>query len=173
MSQTRLQQEYPVPGEVFDYLVENQGETVRVSWDRDELELAIWTNDANEGWCRTPDGYQHRFLWTWTGDHLHLWLDGDLTIFESVGDARQAERGARTGGAGGNDVLAPMPGSVERILVEAGDPVERGQTLIIMESMKMELEIAAHRAGVVKQIPVEQGAQVDKGMRLVELEESS
>jgi len=49
--------------------------------------------------------------------------------------------------------------------------VERGQTVIIMESMKMELSVAVHRDGVVKQIPVERGDQVDKGMRLLELEE--
>jgi 3-methylcrotonyl-CoA carboxylase alpha subunit len=49
--------------------------------------------------------------------------------------------------------------------------VKRGQTVIIMESMKMELTIAAHRDGVVKRIPVEQGGQVEKGMRLLELED--
>jgi biotin carboxyl carrier protein len=40
-----------------------------------------------------------------------------------------------------------------------------------MESMKMELTIAAHRDGVVKRIPVEQGGQVENGMRLLELED--
>ena len=49
--------------------------------------------------------------------------------------------------------------------------MERGQTVIIFESMKMEIEIAAQRDGVVKRVAVELGAQVDKGMRLVELEE--
>jgi len=60
---------------------------------------------------------------------------------------------------------------VEQILVRPGDIVERGQTLIIMESMKMELEIAAPRAGVVKRIAVIQGGQVEKGMRLLELDD--
>ena len=67
--------------------------------------------------------------------------------------------------------MAPMPGTVEQILVRPGDIVERGQTLIIMESMKMELEIAAPRAGVVKRIAVIQGGQVEKGMRLLELDD--
>ena len=67
--------------------------------------------------------------------------------------------------------MALMPGTVKQILVAPGDSVERGQTVIIMESMKMELTIAAHRDGVVKRIPVEQGGQVEKGMRLLELED--
>ena len=65
-----------------------------------------------------------------------------------------------------------MPGTVEQILVQPGDIVERGQILIIMESMKMELEIAAPQAGVVKRVAVEPGGQVDKGMRLLELEDA-
>ena len=69
--------------------------------------------------------------------------------------------------------MAPMPGTVLQISVEPGDPVERGQTLVIMESMKMELEIASPRDGVVKRVSVMQGAQVDKGMRLLELEDAS
>ena len=64
-----------------------------------------------------------------------------------------------------------MPGRVGQIFVRPGDSVKRGQTVIIMESMKMELEIAAQRDGVVKRVLVEPGAQVDKGMRLLELEE--
>jgi len=67
--------------------------------------------------------------------------------------------------------LALMPGTIKQILVAPGDSVKRGQTVIIMESMKMELTIAAHRDGVVKRIPVEQGGQVEKGMRLLELED--
>ena len=64
-----------------------------------------------------------------------------------------------------------MPGTVAEILVQVGDQVERGQTVMIMESMKMELLIAAHRAGVVLRLAVEPGSQVDKGMRLLEMQE--
>ena len=174
MSQGQLRQEYPVSDQVFDYRVETQGETVRVNLDGNELELAITTQDGQEGRCRTPDGNSHAFFWAWTRNALHLWVDGQLFIFERVEGRRQVNRGSLgRGSGGGSDIVAPMPGKVEQILVQPGDSVERGQTLIIMESMKMELEIAAPRAGVVKRVAVEQGAQVDKGMRLLELEELS
>ena len=178
MSQGRLRQEYPVSGQVFDYRVETQDETVRVNLAGDglaqnELELAITAQDAQEGRCRTPDGISHAFYWAWTGNTLQLWVDGQLFIFEKVEGRRQATRGSGDRGDGGGDIVAPMPGTVLQILVEPGDPVERGQTLVIMESMKMELEIASPRDGVVKRVSVEQGVQVDKGMRLLELEDVS
>ncbi len=181
MSEGRLRQEYPVSDQIFDYRVETQGETVRVKLPGDllgenEIELAITTQDAQEGWCRTPDGNSHHFFWAWSGNALHLWVDGDLFIFERPEERpegrRQVNRDSSVGaGSPDAEIRAPMPGTVEQILVKQGDSIERGQTLIIMESMKMELEIASPRAGVVKRVSVEPGAQVDKGMRLIELDE--
>ena len=168
MSQGQLRQQYPVSDQLFDYRVETQGETVRVNLYGNEIELAVTTKDAQEGWCRTSDGNLHSFLWTWTGNALQLWVDGNLFIFEKIESRRQVNRESS---GRGSDILAPMPGKVGQILVQPGDSVQRGQTVIILESMKMELEIAAQRDGVVKRVAVELGAQVDKGMRLLELEE--
>ena len=168
MTQGRLRQESPESDQVFDYRVETQGDVVRVHLDGNEIELDITKQSDQEGWCRTLDGNLHSFVWAWVGNALELWLDGDVFIFERVERRRQANRESS---AGGTDIVALMPGTVEQILVQPGDSVERGQTVIIMESMKMELSVAVHRDGVVKQIPVERGDQVDKGMRLLELEE--
>ena len=168
MSQGQLGQQYPVSDQVFDYRVETQGETVRVALDGNEIELAVTPQDAQEGWCRTSDGNLHPFFWTWTGNAIHLWVDGNLFIFERVESRRQINR--ESSGRGG-DIVAPMPGRVGQVLVQAGDSVKRGQTVMMMESMKMELEIAAERDGVVKRVTVEPGTQVDRGMRLLELEE--
>ena len=62
-----------------------------------------------------------------------------------------------------------MPGAVLEVLVAEGDRVEHNQTVVLMESMKMELVITASRAGVVRRVAVEPGQQVDRGMRLLEL----
>ena len=168
MSQGQLRQQAPAPDQIFDYRVDTQGGIVRVNLGGDDIELAITTKGAQEGWCRTSDGNLHSFCWTWTGNSLQLWVDGNVFIFEKVESRRQVNR--ESPGIGG-DIVAPMPGRVAQILVQVGEPVQRGQTVIILESMKMELEIAAQRDGVVKRIPVEPGAQVDKGMRLLELED--
>jgi acetyl/propionyl-CoA carboxylase alpha subunit len=159
---------YEISGEIT-----GQEGTLKVAVDGQEIELTITTEGNDQGWCRTSGGQSHRFLLSWVGDELHLWLDGYLFVYEKVDtgrvDARRPDR--REQSASGNDILAPMPGTVAEILVQVGDQVERGQTVMIMESMKMELLITAHRAGVVLRLAVETGSQVDKGMRLLEMQE--
>ncbi len=159
---------YEISGEIT-----GQQGTLKVAVDGQEIELSITAEGNDQGWCRTSDGRSHRYLISWVGDELHLWLDGYLFVYEKVDtgrvDARRPDR--REQSATGNDILAPMPGTVAEILVQVGDQVERGQTVMIMESMKMELLITAHRAGVVLRLAVEMGSQVDKGMRLLEMQE--
>ncbi len=153
--------------------ITGQERTLKVAVDGQEIELDITTEGNDQGWCRTSDGRSRRFLLSWVGDELHLWLDGYLFVYEKVDTGRVDARrpGRREQSASGNDILAPMPGTVAEILVQVGDQVERGQTVMIMESMKMELLITAHRAGVVLRLAVETGSQVDKGMRLLEMQE--
>ena len=70
--------------------------------------------------------------------------------------------------AGG--VTAPLSGRVLRVAVAAGDAVEAGQLLLVLEAMKMENEINAPRAGTVRELPVAEGAQVAEGDTLAVLE---
>lgn len=67
----------------------------------------------------------------------------------------------------GYTVKCPLPGTVLSVKVAVGDTVSRGQTLVILEAMKMENNIDADRAGVVKQILVQQGATVMEGDVLI------
>jgi geranyl-CoA carboxylase alpha subunit len=67
-------------------------------------------------------------------------------------------------------LVAPMNGAIVAILVKAGDRVVRGQRLVVLEAMKMQHEIRAHRDGVVGKILVEKGNQVASRQLLVELE---
>ena len=65
--------------------------------------------------------------------------------------------------AAAGSLLAPMPGTVARIVVEVGDRVDRGQPLLWLEAMKMQHQIDAPAAGVVTELPVQPGQQVDVG----------
>ena len=69
------------------------------------------------------------------------------------------------------DALAPMPGLVLSVSVSAGDQVEEGQALLILEAMKMENVIKASSAVVVKEVLVGDGDKVEKGQVLVTFEE--
>jgi biotin carboxyl carrier protein len=69
-----------------------------------------------------------------------------------------------------NMVKAPMPGLVLQILVEAGQKVEKGDQLLILEAMKMENVLKATGEGVVKSVKITNGQAVEKGAVLLEME---
>lgn len=71
--------------------------------------------------------------------------------------------------AAGEPVNSPMPGVILKVLVKAGDSVKEGDTLAILEAMKMENEIAAPKAGTVAQVVCKVGDKVDTGAALVVL----
>jgi len=77
--------------------------------------------------------------------------------------------GRKRDGDGSGGLEAPMPGIVTRVLVKAGDKVEKGQPLLAIEAMKMEHVIRAPRAGTVTKIAAAQGEMVKGGVALVEL----
>jgi acetyl-CoA/propionyl-CoA carboxylase biotin carboxyl carrier protein len=83
----------------------------------------------------------------------------------AAGGAKRPRRERKSGGAGGGaDTLpSPMQGNMWRVKVRQGDTVEEGQLLCIIEAMKMENEITAHKAGVVVEIPITEGAAISAG----------
>ncbi len=66
-------------------------------------------------------------------------------------------------------ILAPIPGLVLRILVKEGNSVKTGDTVLILEAMKMESEIASTATGIIKTINVKEGASVQEGEILIEV----
>ena len=82
-------------------------------------------------------------------------------------------RGFKPSGAGGGDagdLVTQMPGLVVKLKVRNGESVKKGDTLVILEAMKMENEIKSSRDGTVKEIHVREGEKVDQGRLLMELE---
>ncbi|MBQ1213967.1 MAG: biotin/lipoyl-binding protein [Tidjanibacter sp.] len=69
--------------------------------------------------------------------------------------------------AAGSKITSPLPGTVLSINVAVGDNVTAGQTVAVLEAMKMENNIAADKAGVVKEICVNKGASVMEGDALI------
>ena len=88
-----------------------------------------------------------------------------------VRNPRDASRGSRMAiGSGRQIVTAPMPGKVIRVLVAAGDLVETGQGLVVVEAMKMQNELKASRPGRVIEMRAREGETVGPGETLVVLE---
>lgn len=82
-------------------------------------------------------------------------------------------RGYKPSSLGGGDeggLFTQMPGKVVKINAKVGDKVEKGQTLLILEAMKMENEIKSGTTGVVKAIHVKPGDALDNGVLMMEVE---
>ncbi|HYJ11195.1 MAG TPA: 5-oxoprolinase/urea amidolyase family protein, partial [Polyangiaceae bacterium] len=100
------------------------------------------------------------------------WLEsGQLTFNSEARDAggADAEAGAGALPAGCEAVEAHVPGSVWKLAVEAGQHVTRGQTLLVVESMKMEIAVEAPSDGVVLELLVSEGRAVAPGQRVAVL----
>jgi Acetyl/propionyl-CoA carboxylase, alpha subunit len=71
-----------------------------------------------------------------------------------------------------SELAAPMPGQVRAVNVVEGESVTKGQTLLVLEAMKMEIRIQAPRDGKVAKLFVQQGQTVEREQMLIEIEES-
>ena len=70
----------------------------------------------------------------------------------------------KSGGGGGADQLdSPLQGNMWKVKVKEGDPVKEGDLICIIEAMKMENEITAHKDGVIKSLPITEGAAINSG----------
>ena len=147
------------------------------------LACALWRDGA--GWrVRVPrDEGWAEVRAEWRGD---WWLDGARATGRAVAEgARVSVFGARSvtltrpdplardsaGGAASNVVLAPMPGLVKAVFVSAGQAVEKGARLAILEAMKMEHTLTAGRDGTVAEVLAAAGDQVQAGAALIALAE--
>ncbi len=104
-------------------------------------------------------------------DKLRVSLRGtswEIAVFDP---RRKRAETSDSGAAEGKQVISsPMPGRVVGIEVKAGDTVEAGQGVIIVEAMKMENELTAEVSGTVKEIKVNEGEAVEDGQTLVVIE---
>ena len=87
-----------------------------------------------------------------------------------VAKAAPADAPAPAASAGGRPINAPLPGVVIKINAKVGDKVSAGDTLLILEAMKMENNITADANGTIKAILCKEGDQVQSGQALVELD---
>jgi biotin carboxyl carrier protein len=122
-------------------------------------------------------------------DRLDLLIDGKrVTAYVSSDNARRwvtvngqtfvltKSSGAPRGGHGhhhaAGELTAPMPGQIRTLNIREGEAVTKGQTLLVLEAMKMEIRVQAPMDGVVKRLSVKQGQTVEREQVLIEIEEN-
>ena len=101
------------------------------------------------------------------GDDKATWVfvDGNVWRIEKAHESA----GRRSKSRGDSSVMAPMPATVVAINTAPGKTVTEGETVIVLEAMKMELPIKAPRGGVIKAVNCAMGELVQPGVNLVEI----
>ena len=114
------------------------------------------------------DGREIEVVVAVDGDDIYIHIDGEA---HQLRYRHPLERLAAQAHGGADDAIrAPMPGSIVSVAVAAGDAVSRGQTLLVMESMKMETTIVAPRDGIVQCVQYDKGQTFDRDALLLSLE---
>lgn len=103
-----------------------------------------------------------------SSDNAKRWVTVDGRTFVLIKSSGAKRRGA--GGDQASGLAAPMPGLVRSVNVVEGESVTKGQTLMTLEAMKMEIRIHAPRDGVVKKLLVKQGQTVEREQTLITVE---
>jgi biotin carboxyl carrier protein len=103
-----------------------------------------------------------------SSDGARRWatLDGHTAVLTKTSGAKKGSRGEHAGG-----LTAPMPGLVRSVSVNVGDAVSKGQTLLTIEAMKMEIRVQAPWDGTVKVLHVKQGQTVEREQILIEVQD--
>ena len=161
-----MQKELELNGECRKFLVSKREESFRVT-------LGETTHEAE---LREVQGAEHILT---LGDKPHrVWLaqEGDNLFIHFKGQTFKAGvtdplmRAAAESEGSGDSSTAPMPGTVVSISVKPGESVNKGATLLVIESMKLQTTISAWRDGTIAQVHLNEGDTFDRGAPLVSLE---
>ncbi len=108
---------------------------------------------------------------TMKDEEIDILIGGDRYTLRVLNEQKRALHSVREAAGGGKQqITAPMPGKVVKILVKEGEEVEGNQGVIIIEAMKMENEFKSKASGKVKEIFVNEGDVVDGGAKLLLIE---
>ena len=117
-----------------------------------EMEL-IWEGDPQKVWAEKINGV--------------LWVHGSMGTLSYEPERRSY--GSASEGSG-DEIRAPMPGKIKKVLRTSGESVAAGQTVLVMEAMKMEFELKAPREAQIQSVDCQEGDQVALHQLLVQFD---
>jgi biotin carboxyl carrier protein len=148
-----------------------EGDRLWVEVEGRRLEADFRRLPDGEVYSLLVEGQSHELRVSPSGAGLDVTVDGATMTVEvkhPLEKLLQSTQAAHPGGHG-ETVAAPMPGLVVALKVKAGDVVEAGQSVAVVEAMKMQNELTARSGGVVSEVLVAERASVSAGQALVRL----
>jgi acetyl-CoA/propionyl-CoA carboxylase biotin carboxyl carrier protein len=117
-----------------------------------------------------PEPVERTYTVEVSGKRFDVTVHGEPMVAAANGAApaqarkpARSERAKSSGAGGADELTSPLQGNMWKVLVEKGATVEEGQLICIIEAMKMENEITAHKAGTIDDLPITEGAAVKSG----------
>ena len=152
---------------VYEIAIERSGETLTATVDGQSFAVEVLDDQPGILTLKLDDRPVTLY---WAVEGGVKWVSqGGCTYRLERPQPRRAKAGAA--GAGAEEIRAPMPAQVREVLVSEGDAVEKGQTLLLLEAMKMEIRVKTSTSGQVKRLLVKQGQAVDKEQLLAEVKD--
>ena len=166
-----MEQIYQCGGEDYKIQIHREIQNFLAQINDQEYEVII-IHSTPESLTLCVNGDLCHVFYAVNGHEKWIYFNGQTFHLQRKTSARTAPISPKEINAG-NSLYSPMPGQIRAVEVASGDHVESGQTLIILEAMKMEIRVQAHRAGVVEKIHVTNRDFVEKDQLLIELESIS
>ena len=148
-----------------------------LDYSQEQIDQLDMIYDANAGLYHIlKEGKSHRALLSHNSNNpkeITILLNGTehkVTIKDTVDQMVDDMGLSAVEDATAGDIMAPMPGLILDIMVSAGDNVTKGDSLLILEAMKMENVIKAEADGIVKSVLLAKGDTVEKNQLIIEME---
>ncbi|MEJ2707942.1 MAG: hypothetical protein P8074_10060 [Anaerolineales bacterium] len=157
---------YQVDGNIFEIHLDRQGDFFRAIVEGQTYRVEVLDRQPGQISLRLGD---RPITLYWAAEGGQKWISREGCTYllkkpEPLSARSQAE------GSAGNLVRSPMPAQVQELYIAEGDQVENGQTILLLEAMKMEIHVRAPKAGRIKKLYVQQDQSVQRDQSLVELE---
>ncbi|MFK7738933.1 MAG: biotin/lipoyl-containing protein [Planctomycetota bacterium] len=154
-----------------EYTFERRGDRLVALCGGQEIELEVSPVGDGEALSMIVDGNSYDVVADVQKKDVTVQVSGERYVVHVEDDRERAAAEVASKKQGGKrELRAAMPGVVVEVRIAVGDAVEEGQTLVVLEAMKMQNPLAAESAGVVTKIKVEAGEAVAAGALLVEIE---
>ncbi|MFF5108810.1 acetyl/propionyl/methylcrotonyl-CoA carboxylase subunit alpha [Streptosporangium sp. NPDC000509] len=152
--------------------------SVHTRWIETEFDTVIPPYEGEPGTAGEP-AERERITVEVGGKRLEVVLPSGFAVGNAAGAGRAASKAPRRSGGGvagkaasGDSLISPMQGTIVKIVVADGDIVAAGDTIVVLEAMKMEQPLAAHKAGTVTGLAASVGQTISSGATICEIKDT-